>query len=359
LKEKQVRRYRFFLILIRLRNYVITKYTTIRKRIVVFLIFFVLSASFWFYRALDDTYADNIKYPLKYINLPQNKILASHPLGKITLRVRGNGYTLLNNKLDPPTLELNVNDFSLGSQSIDSLSLFLISRQAKEIFAAELSKKNNDPLEILSTYPDTILFSFTKTRTKKIPVYPEFSNKENLFSRQYMLNGKINITPENIVVVGPYSIIDTLSRVYTEPMDMNSLKDSVSKKVKLKKINGIRFLDEKVKIQIPVDKFTEATIEKQIDVKNAPDSLNIKVFPRFVRIKYKVTLSQYDEVAASGFKPYIKYADAATAVTPDQRIKVYIDTLPEFAHSVEVYPKSVEFLIERKNVKNRLDRRNR
>lgn len=359
MKEKQVRRYRIFLILIRLRNYVVSKYTTIRKRIVVFLIFFILSASFWFYRALDDTYADNIKYPLKYINLPQNKILASQPLDKITLRVRGNGYTLLNNKLNPPTLELNVNDFSLGSQSIDSLSLFLISRQAKEIFAAELSKKNNDPLEILSTYPDTILFSFTKTRTKKIPVYPKFTNKENLFARQYMLNGKIIIIPENIVVVGPYSIIDTLSRVYTEPMNLVALKDSVSKKVKLKRINGVRFLDEKVKIKIPVDKFTETSIEKLIDIRNAPDSLNIKVFPRTVKIKYKVTLSQYDEVAASGFKPYIKYTDASSAITPDQRIKVYIDTLPEFAHSVDIYPKSVEFLIERKNAKNRLNWGNR
>ncbi len=359
MKNKKVSRYRFLLLLLRLRKNLVTSYTTLRKRILVFLTFFILSAAFWFYRALDDTYADNIHYPLKYVNLPQNKILASDPLDKITLRVRGNGYTLLNNKLKPPTLELNVNDFSLGSQSIDSLSLFLISRQAKEIFAAELSKKNNDPLEILSTYPDTITFNFTKTRTKKVKVLPQFIDKDNLFARQYMCNGKISVVPDRIIVVGPYSVIDTLSSVYTETINLTSLKDSTTKKVKLNKIKGIRFLDEKVKIHIPVDKYTEALIEKQISVKNLPDSILLKVFPRVVKIRYNVTLSQYDNVSISQFNPYVDYNEASSATSSDQRIRVHIDSLSERAHDVNIYPKNVEFLIEQNNVKNRTNRGDR
>lgn len=359
MKEKQVSRYRFLLLIIKLRNYLAKSYTTLRKRILVFFIFFLLSAAFWFYRALDDTYADNIEYPLEFINLPQNKILATEPLDKITLRVRGNGYTLLNNKVNPPTLDLNVNDFSLGSQSIDSLSLYLISRQAKEIFAAELSKKNNDPLEILSTYPDTILFSFLKTSTKKVAVTPKFIDKKNLFARQYMLNGQISIMPDKIIAVGPYSTIDTLSTIFTEVMNLTSLKDSTTKKVKLRKIQGVRFLDEKVKVMIPVDKYTEALIEVPIGVINLPDSLHLKVFPRTVKIRYDITHSQYDKVSASQFKPFVDFLEANSATTSEQHIHVYIDSLPHYAHAVDIYPKSVEFLIEQNNAKGRIDRRNR
>lgn len=359
LKEKQVSRYRFLLLLIKARNYFAKSYNLFRKRIVVFFIFFLLSAAFWFYRALDDTYADNIQYPLTFINLPQNKILSSEPLNEITLRVRGNGYTLLNNKLNPPSLELNVNDFSLGSQSIDSLSLYLISRQAKEIFAAELSKKNNDPLEILSTYPDTIVFNFLKTSTKKVTVVPKFTDEENLYARQYMLNGSISVIPEKIIAVGPFSIVDTLSQVYTHEINLVSLKDTATKKVKLSPVQGVRFLDEKIKITIPVDKYTEELIEIPISVKNLPDSLYLKVFPRTVKIRYDVTLSQYDKVEMSLFKPYVDYKEAASATTSEQKIHVYIDSVPKQAHAIDIYPKSVEFLIEQNNAQGRTNWRNR
>jgi hypothetical protein len=346
-------------LLIRARNYIGKSYILLRKRIVVFFIFFLLSAAFWFYRALDDTYADNIQYPLTFINLPQSKILSSDPLDKITLRVRGNGYTLLNNKLNPPSLELNVNDFSLGSQSIDSLSLYLISRQAKEIFAAELSKKNNDPLEILSTYPDTIVFNFLKTSTKKVAIAPKFIDEENLYARQYMLNGDIDIVPDKIIAVGPFSIVDTLSQVYTEVINLVSLKDTATKKVKLSTIQGVRFLDEKVKIVIPVDKYTEELIEIPVGVKNLPDSLYLKVFPRTVKIRYDITLSQYDKVMASQFKPYVDFKEAASATSSEQKIHVYLDSVPKHAHGIDIYPKNIEFLIEQNNAQGRTDRRNR
>ncbi len=356
--KNQIRQFRIVLLLLRFRGYIIANYATIRKRFFVFFIFFILSTIFWFYRALDDTYADNIVYPLKIINQQKNKILANEPPDKITLRVRGNGYTLLSHKINPPHLELDLNDFSLGSQSIDSLTLYLITRNAKEIFTAELSENNNDPLEILSTSPDTILFSYTKTRSKKVPVKPVFLNRENLFARQFSLNGPIQIDPEFIIIVGPTAIIDTISFVETEHINLISLKDSVTKKVKLNVISGVRLLDDKVRVMIPVDKYTEAQVDVPISSRHVPDSLIIKLFPRSVKIKYKITLSKYEEVVQSDFMPYVDYLDAVSS-DPNQKIKVYIDTMPLPRTDVEIYPSSVEFLIEQNHEENWINRGNR
>ena len=356
--KDQTSRYKIVLILLRARSYIAANYSTIRKRLLVFLVFLFLSATFWFYRALDDDYVDNITYPLVFDNEPRNKILANKPLEKITLRVRGNGYTLLNHKINPPELTLDMNDFSLGSQSIDSLSLYLITRQAKEIFTAELSENNNDPLEILSTSPDTILFSYTKTRTKNVPVKLIFSDRDNLFARQFSLNGPIQVEPEFIRIVGPMAIIDTISYISTEPIDLISLNDSVNQKVNLDNIHGIRLLDEQVKIMIPVDKYTEAQINVPLFTRHVPDSLNLKLFPRSVKIKYKITLSKYEEVDQSNFIPYVDYLDAASS-DPNQKIKVFIDTLPLPSSDVEITPSSVEFLIEKNHDENRTDRGNR
>ncbi|MBN1116980.1 MAG: hypothetical protein JXA77_07245 [Bacteroidales bacterium] len=359
MKDKAENRFRLLLLLIRAKNYISSNYIALRKRVVVFFIFIVLSSSFWLYTALDDTYVAENKYPVEFSNLPKNKILAGEPPKKITLRVRGNGYTILNNKINPPLLEINVDDFSLGSQTIDSLSLFLISRHAKEIFAAELSKKNNYPLEILSTSPDTILFNFTKTKTKKVPVRVKFSHKENLFARQYIQNGEITSVPDSILVIGPSTIIDTISWVNTEDFNITELKDTMSKKTKLKLIPEVHFSVDKAKITIPVDKFTESFFEIPLLTKHTPDSISLKPFPRSVKVNYKVSLSNYNDVSETDFRPYIDYIDASQVDTSNSKIKVYIDSVPGIIYSYSIYPPQVDFLIELNNAKDRFNRRDR
>jgi hypothetical protein len=332
----------------------------IRKRLLTFLVFVLISSAFWVYRALDDIYTTSVKYPVNYINLPSNKVLAGNPPREISINLKGNGYTILRNIIKPPVLDLNVNDFSLYSQSKDSLNVYFISRFAFEWFKNEINSENRSPVEIISIKPDTITFNFTRSYAKKIPVKLIFNDEKHVFARQHMLNGKILIVPDSILVSGPANYIDTMKYVYTEALDISEIKDTITKKLDIIEYMAVNYSSVKVKITIPVDRFTESMIEVPVSVKNAPDSILIKVFPRTVKVTYKVTLTMYNLVSEADFAPYVDYSNVNNQNSiSNPRLNVYLDSIPIYTHSVSIYPQDVEYLIELNNDKNWLNRGNR
>lgn len=345
--------FRLLLSLVRIKGYISNQYTKLRKNIGIFLIFIALSTFFWFYRALDDDYVDDIRYPVEFVNLPKNKILTTKPPKKINLRVRGNGYSILSKKFKAPTLTFDVNNFSLHNQSLDSLSVYLVTGKARESLAQQLISEN-EKLEIISISPDTIYFNFAKTRQRRIPVQPVFEEPEMLFARQHTLNGKMIISPDSVIVTGPGHIVDTISHIYTETLELTELKDSINISAGLVPINGTVVNNDKINISIPVDRFTETRYELPLLIKHEPDSLILKVFPRMVKINYKVTLSNYNSITESDFRPYVDFSEIDSNnenATPT--LKVYIDSIPKHAFSTTVQPSIVEYLIESKNAKNR------
>jgi hypothetical protein len=320
----------------------------------------LLSSAFWVYQALNDVYITTVKYPVKYTNLPLNKNFTGNPPATINVKLKGNGYVLLSNIINPPVLNLNLNDFALYSQSKDSMKVYMISRYALEWFSTEISRENKTPMEIISIEPDTISFDFTRTYAKKIPVKLRFKDENALFARQHMINGKILIEPDSITVIGPGTFIDTVEYAITKPIRISELKDTATKKVEIFQNNNIRYSATKAKITIPVDRFTESTKDIPISVKNSPDSIKVKVFPRTARITYKVTLSKYNLVSDTDFNPFVDYNDIQEQLlnkTP--RLKVELDSTREYIYSVSIYPDNVEFLIELNNDKNRIDRGDR
>jgi hypothetical protein len=338
------------LIVVRFFNYLAANNKGIRKRLLTFLIFVFISSAFWLYRALDDVYTTTIQYPVNYINLPKNKVLAGNPPQVISIKVKGYGYTLLSNMIKPPILDLNVNDFSLFSQTNDSLNVYFISRYSYDWFKEEINGKNHSPVQIVGIEPDTVKFSFSRSYAKKVPVKLVFNTQKQIFARQHMLNGKIRIEPDSIMVAGSANGIDTMHYVYSEIIDVSDLKDTIIKKVDLVENRLMKYSTTKVKYTIPVDRFTESDLEVPVSVRNIPDSISMKVFPRTVKVTYMVTLTMYNSVSESDFNPYIDYKEVnGNNEDANPKLNVYLDSVPGYTYSVSWYPQSVEYLIERNN----------
>ncbi|MBN2484787.1 MAG: YbbR-like domain-containing protein [Bacteroidales bacterium] len=352
--------YRIVLIIMRFWNYIIANIDVLRKRMLSFLVFVAISSAFWVYRSLDDIYVTRIKYPVKYINIPQNKLLAGNPPQAIHLKIKGRGYALMGNIINTPTLNLNVNDFSLFSQSKDSFRVYLVSRDAVNWLTNELNNESDGPLEIIAVEPDTISFSFTRSYAKKIAVMPRFADEKTLFARQHMLNGYIKTEPDSVTIIGPANNIDTIVYAYTKAIKLNNLNDSVTKKIDLETNKKYKYSASKVKVTIPVDRFTESTKDVAINVRNCPDSIRVKLFPGSVRLTYRVTLSMYNQVLESDFSPYVDYADINNLLQENNpKLKVQLGPTSDYVHSVNFFPQEVEFLIELKNDKSWLNRGNR
>ena len=331
--------------------------TLIRSKYLVFLLFLVLSTLAWFIRSLNDTYVADLYYPVKYNNLPPNRILLSEPPSKLVLRVRADGYTILANKLRfKRTLNYDVNAFSLYSLSLDSTSVYQLTRYAREKLTAELNSSSKN-ISILNIEPDTIFFNFARVRNRKIPVRPILSTDETMFARQHMLNGKIRVIPDSVVAIGPSAIVDTLKFIPTEKITLNDLDDTTRKNAKIAQISRVKIPQKKVKVIIPVDRFTESEIEVPIELEHVPDSLVLKTFPKAVKINYLVTLSNFPKANAEMFHPYVDYRNIE--LKSSAKLKVQLDSLPGYIHGIKLSPQYVDYLIEIPSAKDWNNRRNR
>jgi hypothetical protein len=339
---------------VRIKRYFINNYTSFRNKLIVFLVFVLLSTVLWFYRTLDDSFVANISYPVKYQNLPKNKILINLPPEKILLRVRGSGYSLLSSKLKLKTpLNFNINSFLLYSQSNDSMSVFILTRYAIEALTDELNKKNSD-LEIVSISPDSIFFNFTRTKVKRVAIRPSIVSNGSLCAKQFMVNGPIYLSPDSIDVRGPAVIIDTLKFVSTKTIQLTELTDTFRKKIRIVENDQILMPFESTSITIPVDKFTELSYNVPILTRHVPDSFNMKLFPRSVQLSFNISQSYVPKISETDFRPYVDYLDLTENNNrTTNQLTIKIDSVPYYVNALRMYPTSVEFINEINNAKSR------
>ncbi len=311
-----------------------------QQKLLIFLFFLFLAFVFWFFRALNERYEAEIFYPVRYTKLPENKILINELPDKLKLRVEATGKKILMHKisLNIKSLRFNVESFSLRESG--SNSFYILTNQVKDFISDDL-----EGIKILDIWPDTLSFHFTDVVTKKVKVKVVLPDFKNLLAKQYAINGHIFTLPDSIIVTGPGNILDTLSFVYTKPIILNTLSDSVVKSYSLEKIKQLDFNLYKVKVVIPVDKFTESIFSAPVVTLNVPDTLTLKTFPNIVRITYRVTLSKYDDIDATLFKPFVDFNDIGQ--TFSSKLKVGLVDTPKYVHAIKINPGSVEFLIEK------------
>lgn len=333
--------------------------SSFKSRIIVFLVFVVLSSVLWFYRTLDDTFVASISYPVRYQNLPKNKILLSTPPERVLLRVRGNGYTIVSNKLKFKTpLNFNVNSFLLYSQAYDSMSVYILSRYAREELSEELNNKNTD-LEIISILPDSIFFSFARTKAKKLAIKPSIVDDGYFLAKQHIINGPIVVKPDSVEVVGPSSIIDTLHYISTKNIQATELSDTFKKKINVANYEQIKIPIDKVTVTIPIDKYTEIGYEVPIHSKHVPDSINMKLFPRTVKVNFNIAHSHISKVSDADFQPYVDYNEINNSNEQSNRLSIKLDSIPPYIHALRLYPSGVEYINELNDAGNRNNGRDR
>ncbi len=313
------------------------------QRIFTYLFFVGLSTIFWFLRSLNDTYRADVSYPVRYVNIPANKVVIGKLPKRIDLEVEAAGFNILGLKLRPKfPVKFDVSSFLMNDSGTDSS--FILTNAARNRLSDDLNR-NKRNFRIITISPDTIFFHFTEISSKMVRVMYNIPDLQNIFAKQYTQNGPIVIDPDSIEISGPAYILDTVNNVKTVPIELTGVTDTLRDSYSLEKVNHVELSDKKVNITIPVDKFTESSFLIPVKSYNIPDSLTIKTFPNSVRITYQVTLSYFDRVRSETFKPYIDYQEAKASTNKKVNVKLY--NLPDYIHSVKIYPATVEFIIEK------------
>jgi hypothetical protein len=311
------------------------------QKILLYLFFVAISTFFWFLVKLGSDFNTVIKYPIEFTNIPGQKVVVNTLPDKLLLSVQASGFSILRYKVNAPAspLVIDMQRFSYQLSKKRTKEYNLLTRAISE----EIKNQLPTDIELVSILPDTIPFIFSTIREKKVPIKPNVSLK---FIKQSILDGQITFIPDSVTISGPDLILDTLKAVYTERMELTGLQKNVQKAIELKPIEGIHINIIKSQMQIPVSKYTEASVVVPIFSVNVPDSLVMKTIPNQVTIRYLVSLTNFSSISEADFRAEVDAKEIAGQL--GQQLPVRLTILPAKAYEIKIIPEQVDFILEHK-----------
>lgn len=307
------------------------------RRIFVFVVCLLIATGLWFLNALSKDYTETVAYPVRFVNPPDELFLTSNPPSKLEFEVDAYGFSLLRHKLSLSSTPIVLDLSSICEEQGGSKNIITIQTQT---LIQRISDQVSSEITINSISPQVLTFIFDSLAFKNVPVKVNINTE---FKPQFYQHGEITTQPDSVKITGPASILDTIEALETDNLEIKNIDTNIEKTVKILHPKNTNIQEKKVKIKIPVERFTEKDINLPIQVKNKPEGLNIKLFPAQVKVSFLVGLSEYENITAADFKAFVDYNKADNS---KETLEIIIESEPPFIQIQNVSPQAVEFLVE-------------
>jgi hypothetical protein len=132
----------------------------INRDVVVFAFFLFLSFIFWYLNSLGKEMEAGIRFPVKYINLPKEKMIVEEPI-RLNIFLKGAGYSILKLKVSEKRSQVIIDISKVNYKRVPgskSLNYFIITAGLTKSLSVQL----RSGCEITSIKPDTLFFTLDK-----------------------------------------------------------------------------------------------------------------------------------------------------------------------------------------------------
>lgn len=302
------------------------------KNVFVFLLFLLVAFIFWmmlfFQRDVESVYS----IPVKYSHVPDDVVFDNPLPDFIEIRVADKGSEIF--KLDltqRDSLEINVEEIK------ESGTNALQGNQYLQLIRSRLSSSTN----LRGYSPASISLATSKLQSKKLTVA---FDGEITTNRANLVADSATFIPETVMAYGSRQSLNELEKAFTEYTVFNNLKSTSQLSVKIKPVQGVKFVPDKVEIYIPIEEFTERTFEVPITAKNVPGDVDVKFFPSRANASFSVTLEEYKKIAPEDFEIELDYRKFHA--NENGRVDLELSKSPATIINPRISPTSVEFLLE-------------
>jgi len=312
----------------------------ISRRLSIVLFCFFIATIFWLLLALSKDYPTTVSFPIVYNNLPGKKVIVNDLPDSIALDIKATGFRILayNFIKKRKPLEIDVASRLLSGRQLQGEILALPTKA----FSPDFSKQFGPDITITGFQPDSIVFYFSDLIVKKVAVNLVMDLK---FDKQFDFAGDIKLLPDSVDVAGPPSIVNSLTQVDTDPIVLSNVKDAIRTEIGLKNQKVLTYSSPTIKVEIPIEKFTEGNVSVRIQPLNVQAGYSLKTFPDRVKLRYLVALSKYNEVNEHMFDVVV---NAETTVnSPPEKLDVEIVRYPTFIRSVSIEPEAVDYILRK------------
>jgi hypothetical protein len=150
--------------------------------------------------------------------------------------------------------------------------------------------------------------------------------------------------PDSVTIMATQEILDSVKYVFTEPLQLENITDTVVYKVGLRKIKGVRCEPEEIKVAFYPDILTEESVEVPIKAINMPEGKVLRTFPGRVKVVFVTGASQFRSIKAEDFSVIVNYEELAAQ--PSEKCNIYLRNVPDGITRATLAQKQVDYIIE-------------
>ncbi len=314
----------------RIRNFLLTEKF---REFLIFSFFVAISFGFWMLQTLDGLFQTEFSIPLRLKSVPKDVIITSELQDEIKVKVEDRGTVLLNYMLGRSFLPISIdfNDYD------NTKSRVLLSQDE---LRKRVSSQLNPTTKLLSLYPDSIGFVYSRGVYKKLPV--SVSGKITPAMQYYISN--VRVSPDSVIVYAPSEILANMQTAYTMSIELENLSENTSLRTQLRKIEGVKYEPQFCNIDILVDMYSEKTVEVPIVGLDFPTNKTLRTFPSKVNVTFKVGLSDYSAITSSDFTIGVNYKDLINS--DKDQIELVVTSSNPAVSNIRLNPSKVDYLIE-------------
>lgn len=299
----------------------------------LFMFFFCVAGGFWLLQTLNNDYESEFSLPLRLKGVPNNVVLTSELPSEVRVRVRDKGTVLFNymvaKSFYPVTLDFS--DYPAVNHRV-ALSAAQVERK--------VMAQMNASTQLLSIKPDTLEYIYCTGEAKRVPVRLQGHVSAG---RQYYLSDTL-FQPDSVLVYAPRNQLDTIHEAYTHAVSFADITDTLRRMVPLAARRGVKFVPAAVELMLPVDVYTEKSVDVPLVGVNFPAGKELRAFPSTIQITFQVGMSRFRQINAEDFHLSVSYEELLRLGS--DKYTIQLKHIPEGASHIRCNPSQVDFLIE-------------
>lgn len=300
-----------------------------KKKIIPIILIILFSIILWGSVSLSDYYIETISFPIELTELPKNFSPSYISDKEVTLKLKAKGWDLAKLSL--------TNDYSFYISAHHRIGKYRVDLR-NEI---ENNMWLTSSFSILEIIPPYIEYEIDKTFSKRVPIKQNFIIK---FAEDYGLASDIIISPQEITILGPASILQNIDNVETDSTRFIDVNEKITTEVNIKPIEGVTFSANKCKVEFDVQKIVERSFDDiPVEIRNVPPSKGLNLFPSKVTVVLRGGISKLGRLTNDSIKVYVDFWSVLK--NEEEMIEPTIE-IPSFTELLDVKPKKLEYIIK-------------
>lgn len=308
------------------------------REFLTFLVFVLLSATFWFVQSLQRRFTYTLRIPVTYDSIPPEVGLQSKLPEFIEVILEDEGGRLLEYSIrgiPPIRLHLQRDQQLIAGFSISSGAL-----------SAEVRGRLSSSARIISVTPTTINATAYRRQRKVLPItlgsLPQIATGYAV--------GEVELTPAEVTVFASGLTLDTLTSLRTEPFEEENLTATTTTKVRIHLPEGVYASTTMVQVHIPVEQLTEQSFTLPVEVTGLPEGFILQPLPSSATIQLTLPRSRYKEIKPEDLTLAVAYpalvsGEDAKSDVPRQ-LPIQLIKKPDWLKNYRITPDHVQYVIE-------------